>query len=120
MKSRFSRPLVAQILGDPAERETQLPAYFLVAIAIQRNCDPGGFDPVDYLRPTKVTLLLVGLARGQMARAGMAMLDFAIGGQTETLLGRLVGFLLGDGLSVNLLKCLAVEIGTNPKRQRGR
>lgn len=51
-------------------------------------------DRLHYRGAAEVPLALAGEPSGQMARAGTAMLGLAVGRQTKTLFGSLMGLLL--------------------------
>jgi hypothetical protein len=52
-----------------------------------------------HLRSTELPPPLFRLARGQVARAGLSVLGFAVRCQAKTLFGAFVGFLLGHGIT---------------------
>lgn len=64
------------------------------AVSAQGRRDPLALNRLQYGGTAQVPLSFAGEPSGQVAGAGTAVLDFAVGCQTKTLLGSLVGFLL--------------------------
>ncbi len=69
-------------------------------IAIPRECDADDFGVAigGGVSAAKVPLALVAHPRRQVAGARRTVLRLAFGGQTETLFGTFVGFLLRHGI----------------------
>ena len=67
----------------------------LIAVAAQGINDALCVVLAQNRRSAKISFAFVRHPRGQVARAGRAMLDLSVGGDSEPFLGSLVSFLLG-------------------------
>ncbi len=67
----------------------------LVAVSGQSDRDFRRVVFVQHMGATQVTLTLVGHSRGQVARAGMTVLDLAVGSYAKALFRAFVCLLLG-------------------------
>ena len=97
----FSKPImnVAGLLGfSPDFRNLEdLGSLDSVTISVQGDRDLRHFHGVARAGPAEVPLLLVGLARRQMAGAGLAVLGLSPSAEAEAFLRPLMGLHLGHG-----------------------
>jgi hypothetical protein len=69
----------------------------LVTVSVQRINNCASLAPFEHPSSAKLTDLFRRLADRQVASAAFAMLDLASCGDSESLLGGLMGFLFGHG-----------------------